>query len=84
MSPATPAHRTPPILDTAGLSVSHGGMRSQLAEAARRDLIEDVKHMTAEQRLAAFLAHCQLMAQLNGAGGANQHRPPRAVPRNAS
>lgn len=57
-------------------------MRSQLAEAARRSLNEDVKRMTAEQRLAAFLAHCQLMAQLASAGGAVQHRSRDAVPRN--
>jgi hypothetical protein len=44
-------------------------MRSQLAEAARCSLTEDVKRMTPEQRLAAFLAHCQLMAQLQSAGG---------------
>jgi hypothetical protein len=30
-------------------------MRSQLAEAARRRLADDVKRMTPEQRLAAFL-----------------------------
>jgi pterin-4a-carbinolamine dehydratase len=58
-------------------------MKSQLAEAARRSLTQDVKRMTAEQRLAAFLAHCQLMAQLASAGGATQHRPERPVPRNA-
>jgi len=40
--------------------------------------------MTAEQRLAAFLAHCQLMAQLASAGGAVQHRRQRAVSRNAN
>ncbi len=40
-------------------------MKSQLADAARRSLSEDVKRMTPEQRLAAFLAHCQLMAQLH-------------------
>ena len=40
-------------------------MKSQLADAARRSLSDDVKRMTPEQRLAAFLAHCQLMAQLH-------------------
>ena len=39
-------------------------VRSQTAEAARRSLNEDIKRMTPEQRLAAFLAHCQLMVQL--------------------
>jgi hypothetical protein len=38
-----------------------------------------VKDLTAEQRLAAFLAHCQLMAQLASAGWAVQHRPRDAV-----
>jgi len=59
-------------------------MRSQLADDARRSLNNDVKRMTAEQRLAAFLAHCQLMAQLTSAGGAVQHRPRDPVPRNAN
>jgi len=59
-------------------------MRSKLADAARRSLNEDVKRMTAEQRLAAFLAHCQLMAQLASAGGAVQRRSRDAVPLNAN
>ena len=59
-------------------------MKSQLADAARRSLNEDVKRMTAEQRLAAFLAHCQLMAQLASAGGAVQQRSRNAVPLNAN
>jgi pterin-4a-carbinolamine dehydratase len=58
-------------------------MKSQLAEAARRSLTEDIMRMTAEQRLAAFLTHCQLMAQLTSAGEAVQHRPRDAVPRSA-
>jgi hypothetical protein len=59
-------------------------MRSQLADAARRSLNDYVKGLTAEQRLAAFLAHCQLMAQLASAGGAVQHRPRDAVRPNAN
>jgi pterin-4a-carbinolamine dehydratase len=59
-------------------------MRSKLAEAARCSLNDDVKSMTAEQRLAAFLAHCQLMAQLASAGEAVQHRPRDAVRPNAN
>jgi hypothetical protein len=58
-------------------------MKSQLADAARRSLIEDVKLMTPEQRLAAFLAHCQLMTQLHRAGGAVQQRPGQVAARNA-
>ena len=52
------------LLDTASAPVLHRHMRSQLADAARRSLSDDVKRMTPEQRLAAVLAHCQLMAQL--------------------
>lgn len=48
-------------------------MKSRLADAARRSLHEDLKHMTEEQRLAAFLAHCQLMAQLANAGRGLRH-----------
>jgi len=58
-------------------------MRSKLADAARRNLSEDVKRMTPEQRLLAFLAHCELMAQLHSEGGAVQQRPRRVVARNA-
>jgi cell division protein FtsB len=58
-------------------------MKSRLAEAARRHLAEDVKRMTAEQRLAAFLAHCELLAQLNSAGAEVRRRLVRPAPRNA-
>ena len=71
------------VLDTIGLPVSHDRMKSRLAVAARRSLYEDLKRMTAEQRLAAFLAHCQLMAQLANAGVAGQHPPRDAVSPNA-
>jgi hypothetical protein len=39
--------------------------------------------MTAEQRLAAFLAHCQLMTQLAHAGVTGQAPPRDAVSSNA-
>jgi len=58
-------------------------MKSRLAEAARRQLAKDVKRMTAEQRLAAFLAHCELLAQLNSAGAEIRRRSARPVPGNA-
>jgi hypothetical protein len=58
-------------------------MRSQLADAARRRLQEGVKLMTAEERLAAFLAHCQLIVQLAGAGASVQGQPRKTVPQNA-
>jgi len=57
-------------------------MRSQLADAARRRLNEDVSRMTAEERLAAFLAHSQLIAQLAGAGASVQRRARKADSRN--
>jgi len=58
-------------------------MKSRLADAARRSLQGDVKRLTAEQRLAAFLAHCQLMAQLASAGVTGQASPRDPVSPNA-
>jgi hypothetical protein len=58
-------------------------MRSQLADAARRRLNEEVKRMTAEERLAAFIAHCELIAQLAEAGASVQRQPRNTVPQNA-
>jgi hypothetical protein len=43
-------------------------MKSKLAEDARRALLADTRRMTAEQRLAAYAMHCQLMARLRIAG----------------
>jgi len=58
-------------------------MESRPAEAARRSLDEVAKRMTAEQRLAEFLSHCQLMAQLANSEVAGQHPPRNAVSPNA-
>jgi len=58
-------------------------MKSRLADAARRSVQDDVKRMTAEQRLAAFLSHCQLMTQLANAGSSGQYTPRNAVSPNA-
>ena len=58
-------------------------MRSKLADAARRRLSEDVKRMTAEERLAAFLAHCQLIAQLADAGASGRRQHSHVERRNA-
>ena len=44
---------------------------------------QTIKRMTPEQRLAAFLAHCQLMVQLAEAGGAGRALPRGAVSPNA-
>jgi len=71
------------LLDTTSAPVSHRHMRSQLADAACRSLREDVKRMTPEQRLAEFLSHCQLMAQLANSEVAGQHPPRNAVSPNA-
>lgn len=78
-----PADLAPLVLDTIGASVSHDPMKSRLADDARRSLQEGIKRMTAEQRLSAFLAHCQLMTQLVKAGTAGQHPPRDAVSANA-
>jgi hypothetical protein len=43
-------------------------MKSLLAERSRNDLTAQLRGMTVEQRLHAFLAHCQLMTALNRAG----------------
>ena len=85
---AVPGQSDPPrvfvlLLDAVSAPVSHRHMRSQLADAARRSLSEDVKRMTPEQRLAAFLAHCQLMAQLHYAGETVQQSPRHVMARNA-
>ncbi|MFZ8983156.1 MAG: hypothetical protein ACO4AL_03820 [Steroidobacteraceae bacterium] len=43
-------------------------MKSRLADQARHRLLEDLRRMTPEERLAAHLRHCQLIAQLRLAG----------------
>jgi len=43
-------------------------MKSKLAEQARQDLIADTQRLSPEERLNAFLEHCQLMAALYEAG----------------
>jgi hypothetical protein len=43
-------------------------MKSRIAEQARQAQVADVRRMTAEQRLMAYLTHCQLMAKLRRAG----------------
>jgi hypothetical protein len=56
-------------------------MKSRLADQARQAQVADVRRMTAEQRLMAYLTHCQLMAKLQRAGmsararGARPARP---------
>ena len=43
-------------------------MKSRLAEQTRQAQVAEVRRMTAEQRLMAYLTHCQLMAKLQQAG----------------
>jgi len=45
-------------------------MDSKLAFAARADLQDQVRKLTPEQRLNAFLQHCQLVAALVHSGRA--------------
>jgi hypothetical protein len=43
-------------------------MKSALAEQARHAQAAELRRMSAEQRLGAFLAHCQLVTRLHQAG----------------
>jgi hypothetical protein len=43
-------------------------MESKLAREARQELIADTRLMTSEERLNAFLEHCQWVAALHDAG----------------
>ena len=42
--------------------------KSTIAEDSREDMIRRCQRMTPEERLAAFITHSQLMAQLYRAG----------------
>ncbi len=43
-------------------------MKSKLAEESRKALIADVKRLTPEERLRAFVRHSKLMIELHSAG----------------
>lgn len=43
-------------------------MKSKLADQARQSLNEDLRRMTPEERLAAYVRLCQLMVQVRLAG----------------
>lgn len=60
-----------------GLCGSHLNMKSRLADEARQSLNESLRRMTPEERLAAYVRHCQLMAQLRVAGRAAMRATPR-------
>ena len=49
-------------------------------DSPRTKLHEDVKHMTAGQRLAAFLVKCQLLAQLSNPVGMGPVHTGRKMP----
>lgn len=44
------------------------GMESRLAREAEEAAIESVRKLSPEERLTAFLTHCELMARLYSAG----------------
>lgn len=62
-----------------GLCGSHSTMKSRLADEARQTLAEYVRRMTPEERLAAYVRHCQLMAQVRVAGRAAMRAMPRRL-----
>jgi hypothetical protein len=76
-------HPLSALLDTATRWVSHRQMKSRLADIARRRLSEDLRRMTPEQRLAAYVFHCQLMSQLCLAGRTNHQRQKTSAPGHA-
>ena len=43
-------------------------MKSKIAEQSQQVLLRDVQRLTREERLNAFLEHCQLVASLRDAG----------------
>jgi len=43
-------------------------MESKIAKEARQALIADARRLTYEQRLKAYLAHCQLVMELHASG----------------
>ena len=49
-------------------------MESRLAREADADLLETMRRMTPEQKLNAFLDHCQLVMELYQAGRAQREQ----------
>jgi hypothetical protein len=50
-------------------------MKSRVAEQAEQALLETMRRLTPEERLNAFLEHCQLMMSLHRAGERQRPRP---------
>jgi len=54
-------------------------MESRLARQAEAALLDTMRRMTPEQRLDAFLEHCQLVMELYDAGRQQRARPNQAT-----
>jgi hypothetical protein len=54
-------------------------MKSKIATASKRDLLVQVRRLTPEQRLEAFLVHSRLVTELYHAG--QRHRFETSAPR---
>jgi hypothetical protein len=54
-------------------------MESRLARQAEAALLDTMRRMTPEQRLDAFLEHCQLVMELYDAGRRHRARPAQAT-----
>ena len=50
-------------------------MESRLAHQAEAELLKTMRRMTPEQKLNAFLEHCQLVMELYSAGQELRMRP---------
>ncbi len=53
-------------------------MKSRIAEAAERELVEATQRLTPQERLNAYLRHCRLMMKLHEAGESARKEPKRA------
>jgi hypothetical protein len=53
-------------------------MESRLAREAQADLLEIMRRMTPEQKLDAFLAHCQLVIELYDVGREQREQATRS------
>jgi hypothetical protein len=54
-------------------------MESRLARHAEAALLDTMRRMTPEQRLDAFLEHCQLVMELYDAGRAHRTKAAQAT-----
>lgn len=54
-------------------------MKSRIAEAAERELVQATQRLAPEERLNAYLRHCRLVMKLHQAG--EKLREPKQAPR---